>query len=660
MENLRDKIINLNKKLIAWSKTYYLNNNQMVSDEEYDGTYIIYSNLIRNNPKLEPTDSILKKVGAKVDNRFHKVTHKYKMFSLANAFSEDDLWKFDKHIKDLLHIDFDLEYILEYKIDGLSISLIYENGELIRAITRGDGLIGEDVTHNIKTLKSIPHKINYKKEVEFRGEVFMSNDAFDNLNKNGNNFANPRNAASGSLRQLNSSVAASRNLSAFIYEVPNKKIEVIKTHQGLLNFIKKNKLPINNEIIPVKGIQEVINTIKEMSEKRNDLGYVVDGIVIKVNDISLYEDIGYTVKFPKFMIAYKFPAEIAATTLEDIFPSIGRTGRVTYNAKLSPVRIYGSVISAATLHNADYIKKLGINFGDIVNVKKAGDIIPKVISIKTKNNDEIWIETNTCPSCGFLLKRFVGEVDQYCINEDCIGIKTASLEHFVSKKAMNIDGISTETIKILLDKKFITDAASIFTLASKKDNLLKLHGFKEKSVDKMISSIENSKNTDLGNFLFGLGIRHLGEKGSRILAKRFRSIENIINSSQKDFMLIRDLGKKVSDSVVEYFYLEKNINQIKKMFSYGLNLTEVSVTSSKLFENKTFVITGTLSKPRKVFQDIIENNSGNVSSAISKNIDYLLMGENPGNKSLKAKELNVKMINENEFKSILEVESWKE
>ena len=653
MNNIEKKIIQLNDKLLELSYQYYEVDSPTVSDEEYDGLYIAYQELIKEHPSLEPEKSALNKVGSKVDNRFTKVEHKHKMLSLSNAFSEEDLIKFDKKIKDLLHDESDIEYTVEYKIDGLSISLIYSNGKLIKGVTRGDGTTGEDVTHNVKVIKSVPKEISFKGDLEVRGEIFMEDSVFEKLNSNGANFANPRNAASGSIRQLDSKVAAERNLSTFIYEMPNKNIEGIKKHSDVLKFMSNEGFNINKETTTVKNIQEVVNLVEELTEKRDKLGYAVDGIVIKVNDVSLYEDIGFTVKFPKYMIAYKFPAEVVSTTLEDIFITIGRTGRVTYNAKLSPVRLAGSVVSAATLHNADYVNELGINVGDSVLVKKAGDIIPKVIGIKQKNNNDKWHEGVNCPGCDEHIIRLQGEVDQYCINEQCPLINISSFEHFVSKKAMNIEGVSTQILKTLIEQKLITTIPSLYKLSEKREVLLSLDGFKEKAVDNLLSAIEKSKTQNISKFLFGLGIRHLGEKGSKILAKRFGTLKQIMNTSKEELLLIRDLGEKVSESIIDFFGREEKIEMINEFKSNGLNLTEEEKAISNIFSGFTFVITGTLTKSRKHFADIIESNGGNVSSAVSKNTDYLLSGANPGSKNVKAEQLGVKIIKEEDITEML-------
>lgn len=360
-----------------------------VSDLQYDAVYNQYTKLVKENPELEPSDSILKKVGFEIDKRFEKVPHKFPMLSLSNAYNDEDLRKYNKQIQDQLGFYGDIEFVSELKIDGLSISLIYNDGKLIKGVTRGNGVVGEDVTHNILEISDIPKAISYKGEIEFRGEIYMSLEVFNSLNASGVTLANPRNAASGALRQLDSKVARERKLSSFIYAIPNPLAHGLKTHKQTLDFIREQGFSVNKEAHLNKNIDEVIASVQDYTTRRHELGYEIDGIVIKVNNINLYEEIGYTVKFPKFMIAYKFPEEIASTELLDIFPTIGRTGRVTYNAKLAPVRLAGTTVTAATLHNADYVREININVGDIVNVKKAAEIIPKVLSVKEKRNNNV-------------------------------------------------------------------------------------------------------------------------------------------------------------------------------------------------------------------------------------------------------------------------------
>ncbi|CAM9102381.1 NAD-dependent DNA ligase LigA [Mycoplasma marinum] len=644
MYNPIDKIKQLKKDLNEWGYQYYTLDKSPVSDEQYDGAMELLKKLERENPELITPDSPTQKVGGVVLEKFVKVKHDYPMLSLANAFNDEDLIRFDEQIKRELHINHDIEYVCELKIDGLSISLHYEDGYFKRAVTRGNGIVGEDVTHNVKTIKSIPLSIDYDKKLEIRGEVFMSDKIFNQLNDKGLNFANPRNAASGTLRQLDSSIAKERKLDAFLYMIPNVLEHDLIKHKDALNFLATQKFKINNETKYAKNILEVIKFVKELISKRKTLGYEVDGIVIKVNDNRLHEEIGYTAKAPKYMIAYKFPEKIATTQLLDIFPTVGRTGRITYNAKLSPVRLAGTVVSAATLHNADYIRELMLDKGDKVKVKKAGEIIPKVIGTVEKKEVQIWQEEQYCPECNSYLERVNGEVDQYCINSNCPAILKASIQHFVSRGAMDIVDLGDKIVEKFIDNGFIKKVSDIYRLEENKEQILKLEGFKEKSVGNILRSIENSKTQDLDKFIFGLGIRHVGSKYAKILAKRFGTLERIIKVNEEQLIQIREIGPKVQESVIDYF--KTNEELINDFLELGMRPKELEESFSNILNGKTFVITGTLTKPRKYFKDLIETNGGNVSNAVSSRTDYLLAGEKAGSKLIKAKSLNVDILNE--------------
>ena len=656
MNSIKEAISSLKKKLDKWSIEYYKEDKPTVFDLQYDATYNELVKLEKEYPELKTDDSITNRVGSKLDNRFKKVKHIEPMLSLSNAFNKEDLLKFDKKIKDLLHTNIDIEYAIEYKIDGLSISLLYIDGKLSKAVTRGNGLIGEDITHNVLEINDIPKIINLKETIEIRGEAFMPLDVFKELNINGANFANPRNAAAGTLRQLDSNISKERKLSTFMYSIPNPAKYNFHTHKETIDFIYDNKLNTNMDNKIVKNIDEAIKLIDKITENRINLNYEIDGIVLKVNNISLWEDIGNTVKFPKYMTAFKFPEEVASTKLIDIFITIGRTGRVTYNAKLSPIRLAGTTVQAATLHNADYIREIGINIGDIVKVKKAGEIIPKVLAVAKKNNANKWEEAANCSSCHSLLSRKEDEVDQYCINKECPQVNISKLEHFVSRVAMDIEGLSTSTIKTFLENGIITDIPSIFEIPNKAEEILALDNFKIKSFTNISNAINKSKTNDLHKLIFGLGIRHVGAKNSKILARRFGKFENIIKASLGDLTSIRDLGDKVSKSIIDYFLNDANIITLKRLKENGVNPKETDSPKSSLFVGSSFVITGTLSKPRKYFANIIEQNSGNVSSAVTSKTTYLLAGKKAGSKLVKAREYNIIIINEEDLGKMLNKE----
>lgn len=648
---LKSYIKKLQAKISKHADEYYNGDKPSISDQEYDALVIELSKLESENPHLITSNSVTQKIGGKADNRFKKVKHKFPMLSLGNAYNADDLFKFDSQIKRLLELTESdkIEYVTELKIDGLSISLLYENGQLIQAITRGDGSVGEDVTHNILEIEDIPKRIEFMQPLELRGEIYMKNSVFDELVKNGHKLANPRNAAAGTIRQLDAQITKKRKLSSFIYSIPNWQQLQLWTHTEVLSFIEKLGFSVNNNRKLISNISEIEKQIDHYIKIRNDLDYDIDGVVVKVNNLNLWDEIGFTVKAPKFMIAYKFPEEIAQTLLKKIFPTIGRTGRVTYNAKLAPVRLAGTIVTAATLHNADYVRTNNINIGDIVLVKKAAEIIPKVLGVAVKNNSSQWQESIVCPACLHTLIRKENEVDQYCVNDQCPQKNLAKLEHFASRNAMDIRELSTKTISLLVNEGLITDFPSVFRLPEKKEQLLQLPGFASRSVNKLCDAINDAKSRDLGKFLFALGIRHLGEKMAKALARRFGSLEVIINLKMSDFENAREFGPVVSLAIIEYFSDPANIAMLEEFKNVGLTFIKNNLVTNSNLKNLNFVITGTLSKGRNELKELIESSQGNVLSAISSRVDYVLAGVDPGSKLTKAKDLGLKIINEDEF-----------
>ncbi|MCR8613397.1 MAG: NAD-dependent DNA ligase LigA [Mycoplasma sp.] len=654
LTEIKKRINELRKKLKKWGIEYYLNDAPSVSDEQYDGTMDELINLEKKYPEFQSKTSPTQRVGSKVLDKFVKVEHQFPMLSLDNAFNIHDIKKFKEHIQKILYDFNDFSLVAEPKIDGLSISLWYKDGKLLKAVTRGDGVVGEDVTHNVVTIKTIPLEIDYKNELEVRGEIFISNTAFEKLNNEGANFANPRNAAAGTIRQLDSKIAAKRKLDAFLYQIPNPLDHNLKTHYESLEFLKSLNFKVSPEIKFLENDQQIEKFISNLTDKKDKLNYQIDGIVFKVNDITKYDDIGFTQKYPKFMIAYKFPAEVVKTTLLDIFPTIGRTGRVTYNAKLEKVRLMGTSVGSATLHNADYITTLNINIGDEVFVKKAGDIIPKVIGLSNKKSKGQWVESKVCPGCGSILSRIDGEVDQYCLNQSCPRIVETKLQHFVSKKGMNILGLGEEIINKLIREKFLDGYASIYKLKNKKDELIALDGFNVKSVENILNSIEGSKNNSLDKLLFALGIRHIGQKTAMILSRRFKNVDELSKASKDDFMNINDLGTIGANSI--YNFLSNNKELFDELKNLGLESESNFQIKSKKLQGVTFVITGTLSKSRSYFKKEIENNYGNVTSNVTSRTTYLLVGESPGSKLVKARKLGVEVIDENKFNELLKGE----
>ena len=645
----------LTKKINKWNYEYYVLDNPIVDDFLYDEFMKKLIKLETKEPSLITNLSPTQKIGGIVLDKFEKFTHKKPMMSLRNAFNEDDLKHFDSQLKKELG-DSKYSYVCELKIDGVSIAIHYQNGKFFKAVTRGDGITGEDVTNNIRTLKSIPLSINYLKDLEIRGEVFIDKNDFNKLNaiKLNNNedlFANPRNAAAGSIRQLDSKIAASRNLTAFMYFWMNNDIS---THIEGLNNLKNNMFKVNQETKECHSIDEVISYCKEYELKRNDLNYEIDGIVIKVNEIKYYDDLGKTSKFPKWAIGYKFKAETAETKLLDIIPTVGRTGRITYNARLEPIQLAGTTVSNATLHNANYIKDLDIRIGDFVKVKKAGDIIPKVIAPsfkKRSKNIKVWKAHTHCPMCNSELEIFDGEVDQYCVNNNCKARIIESLAHFSSKKAMNIDGFGERIIITLIEKNIINNIVDIYSIYKWKDKITNIEGFGEKSFNNLIKAIEESKSLPLHNVLFGLGIRHIGEKVSKQLSNTFKTIDNIMSLNKELLLNQYEFGPKISSSLINYFHVEDNkklINDLKESGVEFKSLKKIKLIDSK-YKNKKIVITGTLSISRDDMKKHLEFLGVNIVSTMSKNIDYLLVGDNAGSKLQKAKKLNIDVIQENDI-----------
>ncbi|QHX36141.1 NAD-dependent DNA ligase [Spiroplasma sp. TIUS-1] len=613
-------------------------------------------------PQFLTQDSPTQKVGGSVDSKFTKYIHKSPMLSLSNAFDDNDLRTFDNQIKKSLE-NKKYSYVVEPKIDGLSISLIYKNTKLYKAITRGDGIVGEDVTDNVKMISSIPKTISNNSDYfEVRGEVYLPKLEFERINserfKVGEKlFANPRNAAAGTLRQLDPQIVKDRNLDIWIYFLMNK--ENILTHNESLKVLSEYKFRVNPLSIKTEDIIGVIKIINSLSAQREDLEYEIDGIVIKVNEFDHYDSIGYTSKFPKWAIAYKLPAEIKTTKLLDIFPTIGRTGKVTYNAKLKPVKLAGTTVGAATLHNSSFIIDREVRVGADVRVKKAGDIIPEVISVvkdENYNSLPIWSEAKNCPDCGSILQRIEPEVDQYCENDFCARRIIRGLEHFVSRDAQNIEGLSIKLIEKFYEKNYVKNPADIFKLSKRKDELIKLDKMGERSVDNLLTSIENSKNKSLEKLLFGIGIRHLGKKSAFILSKKYRNIDSLMNLSEEELSEVRDIGPIVAHSVVNWFKKETNRSIIREFKDLGINLEYKPAMEEKShadITNKTFVITGTLSKSRNYFKDLLISYGANIANSVSKNTDYVLAGEEAGSKLDKANKLGVRIINEEELLNII-------
>lgn len=633
---------------------YYVLDNPKVDDQMWDNWFQELLEIEENFPELRKKDSPSQKVGGEIISGFAKITHKVPLMSLSNVFNEEEILSFDEKIKKEFK---NPKYVCELKIDGLSVNLIYEKGILKTAATRGNGTTGEDITHNVKTIKSIPLTLNKDIDLDVRGEIFISKENFNEINKKRkeNNeplFQNPRNAAAGSIRQLDSSIASSRNLDAFFYHVPKTKL---KSHFETLKDLKTLGIKVNPYIEKVDNIEEVIKYIKKWSLKREELPYEIDGIVIKVDNIEMQKELGMTAKSPKWATAYKFPAEEVETILNDIVITIGRTGLITPNAVFDPVRVMGSTIRRATLHNEDYIKERDLKIGDHILIRKAGDVIPEVIkSLKEKRTgkEKYFVMPKNCPICNHKLVKSDTNIDLLCPNTNCDARNIESLIHFSSKPAMNIDGLGEKITEYFYNEKIIRSFIDIYNLKNHKDKLVLLDGFGTKSIENLLLSIENSKQNSLERLLFALGIKGIGEKTAKIIAKKYHNIDNIIKASINEEINLPDIGPILKENLKIYFSNKENLDQINNFKELNLNMTYLGdkIIENKNFLNKKIVVTGTLEKyNRNKIQSLIENSGGIWTSSVSKNTDIVIVGENPGLKYEKAKKLNIEIWNEEDL-----------
>ncbi|MBZ4195481.1 NAD-dependent DNA ligase LigA [Mycoplasma sp. 1331] len=643
-------IDSLTRKINAWNIEYYQENNPSVSDLEYDKALNELERLELLYPEFINENSPTKILGSFASSKFTKFTHQKPMLSLAKAYSYDEVLKYINNIEKNIPIE-KINFTIEPKIDGLSIALHYKKGKLVKAVTRGNGIEGEDVTDNIIQIKSIPKTINYHNDLEVRGEVFITKEDFKKININ-NSFANARNAASGTLRQLDSSIVAQRNLSAFLYELINPELHGISTQFEAIQFIKKLGIPVN-DFGKVVDIEELEDEIENFSEIKNTLPYDADGLVIKLNNILLWTKLGRTAKFPKHSIAFKYDVEVAQSKIEKIVATVGRTGKITYVANIEPVVLNQTTVKAATLHNHNFIKTMNINVGDNVNIIKAGEIIPKVTSLSgNKENIDFYQKNNTCPSCHSILVEYENNVDQFCINDDCDDKKINNIYHFCSRNCMDIVGLGLSTIKDFYPK-IINKIQDIFTLSDKKNEILKIPRYGRLKFKNIIESIEKSKNVDFYKALFALGIKQIGQRAAKLIANEYQNFSEIISDKNLwKIEHIKTIGPKMLDSIKDFFANDKNTElalYLDTVLNYNTNKKNIST----IFANKVFVISGKLSNPRDYYVSIIESNSGKVSSSVSSKTTYLLIGEDPGSKLDKAKELNVEIINEEKFNSFL-------
>lgn len=652
----QQRILELRSILDRLAYEYYVLDQPSKSDQEYDRYYQELVALEDEFPQYRDPNSITQRVGGVVLDAFTKVEHKRTMLSLGNAFNLEDLHAFDERVREVVP---NARYVVELKIDGLAMSLIYRDGRFVQALTRGDGVVGEDVTHNVKTIPSIPMHIPLQGEVEVRGEVYMPNASFQMLNeereKNGEElFANPRNAAAGSIRQLDSSVAAKRKLDAFWYYFVNAQEYNIHSHEEALQKMSEMHLRVNPLRKVCERIDEVWQFIEEITEQRNDLPYAIDGMVIKVDDLDAQNRLGSTVKVPRWAIAYKFPAEEVITKLLDIVVTVGRTGRITPNAVLEPVRVAGTTVSAAQLHNEDMIKEKDIRIHDDVVVRKAGDIIPEVVRpLLERRNDmqAVYHFPTHCPICGSELVRFPEEAAHYCINQDCPARVVESMIHFASRDAMDIDTLGDKKVEFFHKQGFLNTIEDIYCLKEHRQELIDLEGFKEKSVDKLLDAIEDSKQNPLEDLIYGLGIRQVGKKAAKVLAKHFLSMDALMAANEEELVAIKDIGQITAESITAFFHEPKNMELIAHLKGYGLRMdTEAEQIQESSFSGKTIVLTGTLTQmTRNDAKALLESLGANVSGSVSKKTDLVIYGEAAGSKLTKANSLGVMTMDEDTF-----------
>lgn len=654
--DVQQRILALRKQLDTYAYEYYVLDQPSVPDAEYDQAYQELLKLEDTYPQYRDPNSITQRVGGVVLDAFTKVTHKQQMLSLSNAFNLEDLQAFDERVRSIVS---KVSYVVELKMDGLAISLHYHDGRFVQAVTRGDGFVGEDVTNNVRTIASIPMHIERMGDVEVRGEVFMPKKSFAELNaqreKNGEDvFANPRNAAAGSIRQLDSKIAASRKLDAFLYYYEDALGAGIQTHEEALKTMEQLHIKVNPLRRVCNSMDEVWSFIQEMSEQRNDLPYEIDGMVIKVNELTAWEQLGTTVKAPRYAIAYKFPAEEVVTKLLDIVLTVGRTGRITPNAVLAPVRVAGTSVSAAQLHNEDMIKEKDIRIQDDVVVRKAGDIIPEVVRplLDRRNGTQArYVFPKECPVCGSALVRLSDEAAHYCINQDCPARVVESIIYFASRDAMDIDTLGDKKVEFFHKEGLLNTIEDIYHLKDHKETILQMEGFKERSYQKLIDAIEASKQNPLEDLVYGLGIRQVGKKAAKVLAKHFLTMEKLMAASEEELVAIKDIGDITAQSIVAFFREPKNVELIDHLRGFGLRMdSEEEIIQESMFTGKTVVLTGSLQQmTRNEAKELLESLGANVSGSVSKKTDLVIYGEAAGSKLTKAQSLGVATMDEATF-----------
>ncbi|WP_298637340.1 NAD-dependent DNA ligase LigA [uncultured Megasphaera sp.] len=662
MEQEKARLLALRQKIDELSYQYYTLDKPTMTDYEYDMLYRELENIEKAHPEWVTPDSPTQRVGSKISGGFEKYTHDRPMLSLGDVFNDNELREFDRRVRSDLGGEA-LEYVVELKIDGLAVNLIYENGQFVRGVTRGDGVVGEDITNNVRTIRTIPLRIDSTSpHIEIRGEVYMPVTSFTALNEQRRNdelepFANPRNAAAGSLRQLDPQITAQRKLAFFAYALGGNTGITIESQEELLKDLREFRFQVNGEYRKFTDIEDVIAFIHSWDDRRDSLPYATDGMVVKVNSFAQQARLGNTVKLPRWAIAYKFPPEQAETKVLSISVSLGRTGVLTPAADLKPVRLAGTTVKRATLHNEDYIRDKDIRVGDTVIIQKAGEIIPEVVRSlpdKRTGSEVVFAMPHVCPACGSDVVRREGEAAWRCVNPDCPAVIGEKIAHFVSRDAMNIDGLGDAIVQQLLSKELIHDVADIYGLT--KDQLVALEGFGEKSADNLLKAIEASKSVGLARVLFALGIRFVGAKAGRVLAESFGSVDALMAASADDLTAIDDIGPRIADSIVSYFGEAKSKALIEKLKAHGVDMTaEKKELISTSFDGEIVVLTGKLQLfTRKEAEQAVEARGGKCTSSVTKKTTLVVVGADPGSKYEKARQLGTPIISEAEFKEWLE------
>ena len=659
-DDVRERIQYLRKILEQYNLEYYRDNKPTVPDSEYDRLMNELKALEESHPELDDPNSVTHRVGGAISEGFTKIVHERNMLSLGNVYNYEEIKQFDQRIVNEVG---PVEYVVEMKIDGLAMRMLFQGGRFIQAVTRGDGVVGEDVSMNVRTIRSIPMNVDFEGELDIRGEVYMPRDQFRRLNAvreaNGEEpFANPRNAAAGSIRQLDSSIAASRGLEAFWYHLPNAQ-SYVSTHEEALELLEGLGFRVNPQRRLCRNADEIWQFIQEIAAQRDSLPYDIDGMVIKVNDLAKQQILGFTAKYPKWATAYKFPAEEVVTEVKDIFCTVGRTGRVTPNARFRPVEIAQTMVEFATLHNCDYIINKDIRVSDSVVVHKAGDIIPEVVRVipeRRKADSVPYVFPDTCPVCGMPLHRFEGEADYYCLNSECPARVVESIAHYASRDAMNIEGLGEKKVEMLHQAGLLNRIEDIYNLKSYPEEVMSLEKMGRKSFDNLVEAIEASKENGLDKVLFGLGIKHIGAKAARVLAENFPNIDQLMEADMEQIRAIPDFGDVMADSVVQFFADQQNIEFINALKKAGVSLLyKARANFASIFSGKTVVLTGGLdSMTRSQAEETLTQLQAKVTGSVSRSTDIVIFGHDAGSKYDKALKLGIQLMDEDSFTSELE------